>query len=288
MPQIPPSLAALGYVPLEELSNKRCLMIGVEGETNTGKNEFAFSAPGPIGVLQLDRNIDGVAHNPKPPETRSKDGIYLKLITTLGNIGTKGQAPPELKKAYLDDWNHFYAEHKKILAIPELATVVYDGASDDWEIQRLAEFGTLSQIPSILYDSANASRKKMIRDMYDSGKNIIATHKVTDVYEDVKDAQGNPVMNERGKTKQAKTGEYRRQGFHDTKYLFQIQLRMLKKDAYFNETLKRQMPLKFGCKILECKPRQELKGEELWGDECNFAGLVSLIWPDVPLEEWGL
>lgn len=281
---IPESLKRSGYISLQELGAKRRVMIGTEGETNTGKSEFIFSAPGPVGVLCLDRNLDGVAHNTTPPTSRRED-IAIKMVCLQGNYGNR-IADTKLTNSFLEDWQAYRREYKELLANADTVTAGFDGDSDSWELQRLAEFGKLTQIPSILYDSVNAGRRSMIREAYDSGKNIISTNKVTDIYVDKIGVDGRVEMSTSGKAVQVKSGQLRRQGFADYKYLWQIQIRHLRRDPIFNSTLKRIIPGAFGLRILECKSRMEIKGEELWGDNCNFRGLVELVYPDVDPEEW--
>ncbi len=156
-------------------------------------------------------------------------------------------------------------------------TVGLDGDSDSWELQRLAEFGKLTQVPEHLYSNVNAARRAMIARAFDSGKNYIATNKLKREYEDNKEG----VLGTDGKLKQVWTGEYTRQGFRDQNYLWQIQLRHMSKPSYFNEIVKKQIPTQYGIRILKCKANSELVGTELWGPDCTFAGLVQTVYPKV-------
>jgi hypothetical protein len=38
---------------------------------------------------------------------------------------------------------------------------------------------------------------------------------------------------------------------------------------------------------MKCKANLRLVGAELWGNDCNFKGLVKLVYPQVSLQEWG-
>ena len=257
---LPASFARDGFLPINQVRSKqRHILIGTDGWSNTGKTEFALSAPGPGIVICLDRGFDGVFDNPNPPITRRDDYafkvIHIPLATQV--------AQPE----YLEYWRAFYAEYKKALANPDCRTVVLDGDSDSWELKRLAEFGRLEQIPAIRYTAVNASRRAMIARAFDSGKIVISTNKLKDEYENSAD----------DKNKQVKTGKAKRQGFADQDYLYQLQLRHL----HNPETNK------FGVRILRCKSDTSLQGLELWDGDCNFASLVQTIWPATPLKEWG-
>lgn len=257
---LPASFARDGFLPADKVRGKlRRLLIGTDGWPNTGKTEFALSAPGPGIVLCLDRGFDSVFDNPNPPATRRSDFAFKVISMPLPKQGQVGY--------FAEYWNKFYEEYKRALDNPDARTVVIDGDSDSWELQRLAEFGKLLQVPSILYAAVNASRKSMIARAWDSGKIVISTNKLNDGYEKKLDAANKEV--------QVKTGKEKRQGFSDWGYLYGVQLRHLFKDG------------KFGVRILMSKADTSLQNMELWGDECNFKTLVSVIYPNVDPKEWG-
>jgi hypothetical protein len=259
---LPPSFSRDGFLPASQIRGKvRRLLIGTEGWSNTGKTEFILSAPGPGIVLGLDRGFDAVFDNPRPPAARRDDFAFKALGVPLPTQA----AQPE----YLQYWRDFYELWKKALANPDARTVALDGDSDSWELQRLAEFGRVTQVPPIAYSNVNAARRAMVARAWDSGKIVIATNKLKKGYESKLDNKGNEVR--------VKTGHAERQGFPDQDYLWQIQLRHL----YNKESGE------FGIRILKCKADTSLQGMELWGEEANFKGLVSTVYPSVSLSEWG-
>lgn len=277
---LPASFIKLGFQDPATLKRGRRLLIGTDGPSDSGKSEFALSAPGPGLAICLDRGIDGVLDNPKPPATR-RDGWAFKVIA----VPTATQAKqPE----YLDYWRSFYDVYKSALDNPDCRSVLVDGDSDSWELQRLAEFGKLTQIPPMMYTSVNAARRAMYNRAWDSKKIVIATNKIKKEYETIRNDDGTPNLKD-GKEQREWTGDWERQGFPDQDYLFHIQLRHLYrpgKDIVVGpKTIKR--PGEFGIRIMKCKASSDLIGVELWGDDCNFAGLVQVVYPQVPLEEWG-
>ena len=285
---LPASFIRDGFLPAADIRKRRCLphlkrpgiMIGTDGLTNTGKTEFALSAPTPGIFIPIDRGFDGCLDNPNPPNSRMRDWGFKVIQAPLSTQSTQ----PE----YLKYWKEFYGEFKRALDNPDCMTVVLDGDSDSWELQRLAEFGKLTQIPSIMYTNVNAARRAMIARAWDSGKIIIATNKVEDEYVVKTDAQGNPIVGSDGKEMRVKSGNLIRQGFKDQDYLWQIQIQHLHKEAYINSITKREVPQQWGLRITKCKPNPPLQGLELWGSDCNFAGLVQVVYPHVSLAEWGL
>ena len=259
---LPASFARDGFLPISQVrSKKRHILIGTEGRSNTGKTEFVLSAPGPGIVLCLDRGFDGIFDNPNPPKTRREDFAFKVIPIPLATQA----AQPE----YLEYWRKFYAEYKTALANPDARVVGLDGDSDSWELQRLAEFGKLEQVPPMRYTAVNAARRAMIARAFDSGKIVISTNKLKDGYDSKIDNTGKEV--------QIRTGKDVRQGFADQEYLYQIQIRHLHN----------QDTGQFGLRILRCKADTTLQGLELWGEDCCFAGLVQTVYPHIPLKEWG-
>lgn len=272
---LPASFYRDGFGTPADLTLRPRLMIGTDGPSESGKTEFAMSAPGPGIVICLDRGYDACLMNARPPAARRKDFAFKPISVPMATQSND-------TKFYLEYWRAFYAEYKKALENPDARTVCLDGDSDSWELQRLAAFGKLTQIPSIMYTDVNAARRAMIARAWDTGKIIIATNKVKDEYVEELDAAGNPILDNSGKPKRKKSGELERQGFSDTDYLWQIQLR-----HFYVEPPDGVGLGKYGIRILKCKKDRTLVGMELTGEDCNFAGLVQTVYPEIPLENWG-
>lgn len=299
---LPASFLSSGFVSPEDAcrvvtktgKKLRRLMIGTDGPADSGKTEFAISAPGPGILLALDRGFDGVLDNPTPPASRRNDYGFKVVKVPLASQMTQGKGEAtkggnfneDKFDGYLDYWRSFYKDFKAACDNPDCRTVIIDGDSDSWELQKLAEFGKLTQIPPILYTNVNAARRAMYARAYDTGKIIIATNKIKDEYVDDVDDKGNVKLDDKGNKKRIKSGEMERQGFPDQNYLFMIQLRHMYKAPWVTPKGK-EIPGQFGIRIMKCKSNQELVGSELWGDDCNFRGLVEHVFPNVDLTEWG-
>jgi len=281
---LPASFLRDGFVEpaqLRKSAKRRRLLIGSDGKSDTGKTEFACSAPGPGIVICLDRGFDAMLDNATPPKTRRTDFAF-KVITAP----TATQAS---QNTYVEYWRAFYSVYVKALENPEAVTVVLDGDSDSWELQRLAEHGRLTGIfPQTRYSDVYAARRAMINRAWDAGKIVIATNKVKTEYRTVRDRDGNVVLDPKtGEEKREKTGDVERQGFPDQEYLWQIQLRHLYQPARINPLTKKLIPQQWGIRITKCKVNTGLVGTELWGSDCHFQGLVQLVYPHIPLSEWG-
>ncbi|HXC04409.1 MAG TPA: hypothetical protein VNZ86_06630 [Bacteroidia bacterium] len=264
-----------GFTPIAQFKSPYRLLIGIEGLPDSGKTEFALSAPPGIGLLAVDRGYEHMVSKNVPPLTRQRD-IFIKIF----NMPLPGQAD---QPAYVQMWKEFYDSYQGAVANATFRTVVIDGDSDTWDLQLLAWFGKTTQIMPITRTDVNMARRRMIGRGFDSGKNIIFTYKVGAEYEKVikLDLNGKPFSIDE------KTGDYKRKGFGEQDFLVQVQLRAIFNPAHQNRN-KHGMTDCFGIRILKCKPDPELIGMELWGPEATFSGLVQAIYPGTSLREWGL
>lgn len=245
------------------------LMLGIDGPPDSGKTEFCLSAPCPGLGICLDRGFDSLFDNPNPPPTRGKGWAFKVVQAPLATAAQQAD--------YLKYWQEFYAIYKTGLANADCRSLTIDGDSESWELQRLAEFGKLTKVPSILYDNVNAARKAMYARAFDSGKIVLATNRVRKAYVTKYNPDGTPMLTDAGKEVREWGGEYERQGFGDQDYLWSMQIRMFK-----NEN-----KAEYGCRIMKCKADPTLVGYELTGDECNFSSLVQTVYPHIDLKEWG-
>lgn len=280
MSPLPASFRQAGFVSPAEVRKTRRLLIGSDGPPDTGKTEFALSAPGPGLAICLDRGFDPIFDNPNPPETR-QPGWAFKVVQV--------PKPTQLAASgYIEYWKDFYNNsYLPALSNPDCRSILIDGDSDSWELQRLAEFGKLTKIPSILYDNVNAARRAMYARAFDSGKIIIATNKVSKHYVQKFKLDGTPELNNSGNEVRAWDGTYERKGFADQDYLWNIQLSHKFKPAGINSITKRATPAQWGILITKCKANRELEGTELWGADACFQVLVQLVYPNVSLKDWG-
>lgn len=258
---IPASLLKAGYLTADAVRKQRRVLIGTDGPPDSGKTEFALSAPGPGMCICLDRGLDGVLHNPHPPKTRNPDFVFKIIKVPKVNLASK-----EIAMEY---WKEFKKELYGALDNVDARTIILDGDSDSWELQRFAEFGRIAKVPGHLYDGVNSVRRGIIARAYDAQKVVIATNRVRKTF-----------IQDPNKTEDARiwNGQYDRQGFSDQDYLWAIQLR------HFYDEEKAE----FGVRIMKCKPDKDLVGLELRGEECNFATLIQTVYPAIPLKEWGL
>lgn len=287
---LPNSLSRDGFLPASmarkrmKLKNGHLLkpiLIGTEGETNTGKSEFALSLPGPGACIVLDRNL-GFLDNPNPPKERHSDNFGFKVVSVPPN-STADQP------TYLEYYKGVRESFKSALENPDVVSVVLDGDSDFWELHRLASFGKLTNVwPQTKYGDVYAQRRALTARAWDSAKIVLGTNKLRDEYVTVYKPDGTPELEKDGNEVKKKTGNKVRQGFPDQDYLWEIQLLHMRKDAHINPFTKKLVPQQWGVRVLKCKHSPSMQGTEIWGADCNFKGLMQVLYPEIPLGEWNL
>ena len=140
-------------------------------------------------------------------------------------------------------------------------TVVWDTATEAYELARLAHFGQLSQIPPQKYTEVNNEWRELLRFAYDSPMNTVFIHKMRPVWLASTDSQG--------RTKSVKTNEFELSGFSEMDYLSQVNL-----VHYYEEG--DDGPL-FSIYVKTCRHNPEVGGQVLSGPMCNFDFLLALI-----------
>lgn len=289
-PTLPQSFLSAGFVPPEQARKRggskfRGLMLATEGRSDTGKTEFLLSAPGPGAVLACDRGFDATLDNQTPPPTRRADfGIKVLQMPSATDFGSN--------REYIPYYQTFYQTLMGALQLPEARTVCVDGDNFSWDLQRLAEWGKLHGVyPQTKYADPKAARMSLYYKMWDSGKIIICTNMMQDEWKDQIDpATGLPVVDKDGERKRERTGDSVAKGFPDQEYLWQIRIRHLYRAAVSRIIRGKavSVPQQWGIRITKCKPKPDLVGQELWGSDCNFLGLVQTVYPHIDPSEWGL
>ena len=266
-----------GFTPLSQMKARRRLMIGIDGLADTGKTEFALTFPPPICALFIDQGYEHVIGRLNPPPARQQDIDYRVFQLPQAGMSVSGASTQDdNQKAYKQIWSDFYANYILAISSPRYRTVLVDGDSETWDLQRLAAFGKLTQVPPMEYTNVNQARRVLIRRGFDSGKNMAFTYRVGHEYEST------VKLNAAGVPKEVseRTGNYVRKGFADQDYIVQVQLRTQRRHT--------EAGTQFGVEITKCKPDVDLIGMQLWGSDCCYRGIVQAIYPGANPADWGL
>lgn len=246
------------------------LTLNTEGNERTGKSNFMFTAPGEIGVIMLDRNTENVAIKAQKlgksikladftdPNPKTNPGLCMHAIQPM-------QAIKSDKSFYEKRWEKIKEIYSNFLEDPTIRTIALDTGTQIYEDIRLARFGKLTQVMPIHYGPVNSELREMI--LAAKGKNLIVTHKLGKEYKNDKWD---------GKSFESK-------GWSDMRFNTQITLRHSCEMVADDDGVRHPQ---FKITIEDCNQDPTLKGLELTDDECTFANLAQLVYPDADSDIW--
>lgn len=225
-----------GFVDADPSVQDR-MIVSVRGLEKQGKTHFALTAPDPIAVFSLDIGTEGVVSKFK----RDGKKIIIKDLSTGGDADEGEKVWEGFKKAY-----------SACLQDSQVKTVVIDTETELWELIRLARFGKLTQVMPYHYGPVNGEYRKVIREAYDSSKNLILLHKMKPKY-----------VNDK------RTNEYERAGFNDVGFLAQVNCQVYRDPVDEGG--------EFNLEILDCRQNADASGEVLSGPMASWDFLASTV-----------
>jgi hypothetical protein len=235
------------------------LIISVEGLDKSGKNNFAFGAPGPIGYLNFDIGDEGVIE-----KFQDKKQILVPTNPYSTRFENDGKQKAEATKEYTRFKNDY------LLSLKRMRSTIVDTASETWELLRLARLGKLTQVMPHHYVEVNQEYRDLIREAFDNDSNLILLHKLKAEWKNGADGKGN------------KTGRFERAGFAETGFLVMINLRMWREEIADRE----EGDLGFRCQVLNCRQNPEIQGLVLMNEMISFGMIGSMVYPEMDPSVW--
>jgi len=239
-------LRAMGFSD-DYVETPRRLIISEEGREKTGKSHFALTAPEPIIYLNVDLGIEGVVGK---FQDQGKQ-VYLYDV----RVPREGKA---------EMWQSLWAEFRqRVRKVYELRTgsVIWDTASELYELCRLSHFGRLTEVKPSDYSIVNNEWKEVLRIAYDSPMNTVFIHKTKAIWRAVPTSSGRSSL--------TKTNEFELSGYSDMGYMVQVNLVMYREDTSDGP--------QFSAYIKDCRQNPYIAGQILRGPMCNFEFLLSLV-----------
>ena len=178
---------------------KRRMICSVDGLEKRGKNHFAFTAPGPIGIISLDLGMDGVVQ-----KFQNKKEVWVAEHRVNTTKLRAEHSMEDVAGVANEAWDNIMRDYGEMLA-SGARTGIIDTSTELWEILRLARFGKLDQVRPHHYGPVNAEFREVIRMAYDTDMNLLLLHKMKPEY-----------INDKN------TGDVRRAGFSDMGFLVQV------------------------------------------------------------------
>ncbi len=251
-------LKAMGFDDTIQ-KRKRRLVISSSGREKTGKSHFALSGPPPIVYLNVDIGTEGVV------EKFQDQGKQVLLYDI--RVPREGQ-----QAMWVAMWSDFKARIRKVYDLKE-GTIIWDTASELYELCRLSHFGKLTEVKPSDYAVVNNEWKDVLRIAYDSPVNTVFLHKVKAIWRVVPSSSGRSSL--------TKTNDYELSGFADMDYLTQVNLIHYREDT--------EAGTLFSVYIKDCRQTPGLAGTVMRGlplplnEErtmdplCNFEMLLALV-----------
>lgn len=246
-------LTSLGFSPAADHTSPRIIM-SVQGLEKQGKTHLALSAPGPIAYFNSDIGMEGVVG-----KFLTHKQIHVFDVDTPSD-STKATA----------EWDRVVKAYRAVLASPisQVRSVVFDTETELWELIRLARFGKLTQVMPHNYGPVNAEYRRLIREAYDSDKNLILLRKMKPLY-----------INDK------RTKDYEASGFGDMKFLSQVNVQVYRDDPWTDENGV-LVPGEFHVYVKDCRQNENLQGTDLAGPLATFQFLASMIVAGTGPEDW--
>lgn len=227
-----------GFINAKTIKTKDRLIVSVSGLEKCGKTHFGLTAPSPIATFSTDIGEEGVVQ-----KFKDKDVSIMFL-------GKFDKDDPDVGDQASEEFNRFRTAYLRLLRGNDVRAIVWDTATEIWELLRIARFGRLTQVMPYMYGPVNAEFRALIREAYKYDKNLILLHKMRPVY-----------INDK------RVDKYEMSGFSDTGFLVQVNARI----RYDKEEEE------FVLKIEDCRHNPYLSGEELSGPMCDFEMLKAMV-----------
>ena len=234
------------------------LIVNADGLDKSGKTNFGFTGPGPVGYINFDAGEEGVI------EKFQHEKEIIVPNTPYSTRFDDGKQKAEAAK----EWTRFHTDYLKLLK--GCRTTVIDTGSEVWELLRLARLGKLTQVMPHHYVEVNQEFRDFVREAYESSSNLIILSKLKAEWKEGKDGKGN------------KTGKFERAGFAELGYLVQVNLRFWREEI----GERGENDLGFRAQIVNCRQNPEIAGFVLENEMITFPFLGGLVYPDLPSESW--
>jgi hypothetical protein len=240
-------LKTLGFSD-DYVESPRRLIVSLEGKTGTGKTDFSIrSAPMPIILINVDLGTEGVVG--KFQDLGKQILIYDVRVPREAS-----------KEVWSQMWSDFKVRIRKVYGLKS-GTVVWDTASELYELCRLNHFGRLTEVKPSDYAVVNNEWREVLRIAYDSPMNTIFIHKVKAVWKMQASSSGRSSL--------SKTDDFELMGFSEMEYMTQVNLVM---NCKYGEN-----GPEFSAFIKKCRHNPNIVGTLLEGPMCSFEFLLGLV-----------
>lgn len=264
-------LSASGF----ELANAKetpRIVAAIAGQDKGGKTHLALTAPDPLCHIAFDvGGLEGMREKfVRGDVTGTPKTIYQTRIRNPRPAGKRDKSEQSKVKALaLEQWEKFSDAFTGSLKAGA-RTIIVDQETDTWELARLKQFGTESNVAH-LYAELNQQYKELLFSVYDyPGVNLILIQKLKKQYIARKNSKT-------GETEDKWEGAWERAGFSDLRYIVQCNI-MCWRDTDEERS--------FHARIESCRQNALVVGMTLDNDQITWPSLGQLIFPNTDEAYW--
>uniref|UniRef100_A0A6H2A3W1 Putative ATPase domain containing protein n=1 Tax=viral metagenome TaxID=1070528 RepID=A0A6H2A3W1_9ZZZZ len=231
---------------------KQRLILAVVAQEGQGKTHFSFTAPDTIVTFNADFGLEGVIH-----KFIQQGKTILEYQVPMPNPQSR-----DVEKEAQKVWDDLEAAYDECLRNPSVRTIIFDTATEIWEVVRLAYLGKLTEVMPHHYTAVNAQFRRFLKRADKTDKNLILLQKMKPTYV--------------GKNA---TGDYEIAGFNDTPYI--VQAVIFPHRAKVNTKLADGTVVKKGEFYIEigekCRHNPAVSGTIFTGELANFPWVAATI-----------
>ena len=180
MPVTPPKTTGFSRAAVAVQERQR-LICSVDAMEKCGKTHFGLSGPRPLGFIDFDEGLEGVAQKfPLDEVFVSSLGAQFSEASTMA---VEGHKEDRVAKAANKVWAQFREDY--IWGLENLRGLVIDTGTEMHELIRLARFGKLTQVMPEHYGPVYGELTSLIKRAYASNCSLIILHRLKAEYEQV-------------------------------------------------------------------------------------------------------
>jgi hypothetical protein len=178
-------IAKLGFKSVEPALRR--LFITSEGDWSTGKTTFLRSCPPPIGVIDFDKGMEGVAETDiwggpilrKSIELPDLDMAYVSFAGSRNEQKSVKASDQEITVA-MNGYLEFKSAVDQLLKSGAFRTLAIDGGGAAWGMAQVARFGQVAkygEVPGQMWRMVGEEFERIFSAAHDHGTNLVVTHR---------------------------------------------------------------------------------------------------------------
>lgn len=266
----------MGWANAPTSFTRRNIFWDIGGEEKTGKTTLALSLPGDMGVVDLNRGLDGVIQ--KAIARRKKASIKGSVRISACPAPDGEEDSAKVKAEALKVWKSMDADMRQ--GFKTMRSVVVDSGTEFYKLSRMCSFGDVKSKGGkgqLDYDEVYRRMRFLLNQFHTNKAHLIITHQLKDEWVSKIDPQT-------GNRKSSKTGKLIRDGFDEIGYMSQIVIRTEKR-------IDKEAGLIFVGRVESCRFNADLEGAEFTSEDEDspfFLALphIAAMATDTDIEEW--